>query len=294
MVTQGERVKSGAILALVLGVAACLTPAAAADLEQALKLYQLTEYEQSLAILQAIPQKDATVNELIGRNYYMMGEFKKATDSLERAEAAEPRNAAYALWLGRAYGRRAEMSNPISAMGQASKARQYLEKAAELDPRNLDALNDLLEYYMDAPGLLGGGSEKAKATVARIAAIDPAEGHYAEAMLLEKRKELASAEEHLRRAIELAPHQVGRFIDLARLLAKQGRYQESDQNFARAEQLAPNSPKLMYARADVYIQSGRNLELAKDLLKRYLSAPITPDDPPKSDARKLLRQIQGG
>jgi cytochrome c-type biogenesis protein CcmH/NrfG len=105
---------------------------------------------------------------------------------------------------------------------------------------------------------------------------------------------MASAEEHLRHAIELAPHKVGRFIDLARLLAKQGRYQESDQNFARADQLAPNSPKLMYAKADVYIKSGRNLEVAKDLLKRYLSATITPDDPPKSDARKLLRQIQGG
>ncbi|HUI80151.1 MAG TPA: hypothetical protein VLY24_19625, partial [Bryobacteraceae bacterium] len=95
-------------------------------------------------------------------------------------------------------------------------------------------------------------------------------------------------------AIELAPHQVGRFIDMARLLAKLGRYQESDQNFARAEQLAPDNPKLMYERADVYIKSGRNLETAKALLQRYLSATITPDDPPKSDARKLLQQIQGG
>jgi cytochrome c-type biogenesis protein CcmH/NrfG len=223
-----------------------------------------------------------------------MGEFKKATDSLERAESADPQNSQYALWLGRAYGRRAETSNPFSAVGHASKARQYFEKAVQLDPNSIEALNDLLEYYMEAPGFLGGGWEKAKATAARIAQVDPAEGHYAQAELAEKRKEMARAEEQLRHAIELAPHQVGRFIDLARLLAKQGRYQESDQSFARAEQLAPDSPKLMYARADVYIKSGRNLEVAKDLLTRYLSATITPDDPPKSDARKLLRQIQGG
>ena len=164
----------------------------------------------------------------------------------------------------------------------------------ELNPHNIEALNDLLEYYMDAPGMLGGSFEKAKATATKIAAVDPAEGHYALATLLEKHKEMAGAEEHLRRAIELAPHQVGRFIDLARLLAKQGRYQESDQSFARAEQLAPDSPKLMYERADVYIKSGRNLEIARDLLKRYLSATVTPDDPPKADARKLLRQIHGG
>jgi tetratricopeptide (TPR) repeat protein len=286
---MGDRVKSWVLLALAL-----VPCAGATDLEQALKLYHLTEYEQSLAALQAIPQKDAPVYELLGRNYYMMGDFKKATDSLERAESAEPRNSQYALWLGRAYGRRAETSNPFSAIGHASKARQYFEKAVEFDPRNIEALNDLLEYYLEAPGMLGGGFDKAKAIAARIAEVDPAEGHYAQATLLEKRKEMASAEEHLRHAIELAPHQVGRFIDLARLLAKQGRYQESDQSFARAEQLAPNSPKLMYAKADVYIKSGRNLEVAKDLLNRYLSATITPDDPPKSDARKLLRQIQGG
>jgi len=268
--------------------------ASAADLQQARKLYNLTEYEESLAVLQAIPEKDAPVYELLGRNYYMMGDFKKATDSLERAESAEPNNSQYALWLGRAYGRRAETSNPISALGHAAKARQYFEKAIQLDPRNLEALNDLLEYYLEAPGILGGGLEKAKAIAARIAQVDPAEGQFAQAELLENRKEMASAEQHLRRAIELAPHQVGRFIDLARLLAKQGRYQESDQSFARAEQLAPDSPKLMFAKADVYIRSGRNLDAAKDLLKRYLSVTITPDDPPKSDARKLLRQIQGG
>jgi tetratricopeptide (TPR) repeat protein len=282
-------VKFGVLL--IWAWAAC---AGATDLEQALKLYHLTEYEQSLAVLQAIPQKDGAVYELAGRDYYMMGDYKKATDSLDRAESADPRNSEYALWLGRAYGRRAETSNPFSALGHASKARQYFEKAVQLDPRNIEALNDMLEYYLEAPGMLGGGLDKAKATAARIAEVDPAEGHYAQAALAEKRKEMASAEEQLRHAIELAPHQVGRFIDLARLLAKQGRYQESDQSFARAEQMAPDSPKLMYARADVYIKTGRNLDVAKDLLKRYLSATVTPDDPPKSDARKLLRQIQGG
>jgi Flp pilus assembly protein TadD len=113
-------------------------------------------------------------------------------------------------------------------------------------------------------------------------------------MLDERRKEYGSAEEHLRRAIDLAPHQVGRVIELAKFLSKQGRYQEADQSFARAEQMAPNSPRLMYAKADSYIKAGRKLKEARELLEHYLSATVTPDDPPKADARKLLRQIQGG
>jgi uncharacterized protein HemY len=122
--------------------------------------------------------------------------------------------------------------------------------------------------------------------------VDPAEGQWAQAKLDEKRKEWKSAEEHLRRALELGP-QAGRHVALARLLAKQRRYEESDHELAVAEQMAPSSPRLLYDRAEVYIESHRNLELAKSLLERYLTADITPDDPPKADARKLLRKIEG-
>ena len=72
----------------------------------------------------------------------------------------------------------------------------------------------------------------------------------------------------MRRALEIAPHQIGRLIDLARLFTKQGRYQEADQSLAKADQIAPNSPKLMFAKADLYIKSKRNLGVGRELLKR--------------------------
>jgi tetratricopeptide (TPR) repeat protein len=146
---------------------------------------------------------------------------------------------------------------------------------------------------LEAPGIMGGGLDKAKSTIARISRVDPSEGHWAQSTLDEKRKEYSSAEAHLRRALELAPQQVGRFTDLARFLYKQGRYQEADQTFARAEQIAPDNVKLLYVRAESYVKSGRNLQIAKDLLQRYLKATISPEDPPKADAVKLLRKIEG-
>lgn len=181
----------------------------------------------------------------------------------------------------------------LTAPRFASRARQAFEKAVELDPRNLEAINDLFEYYLEAPGILGGGYDKAKNLAGRIAQIDAVEGLYAQAKLAEKRKEYGSAEAQLRRAAELAPQQVGRLIDLASFLAKQGRFQESEQSFQRAAKIAPNSPKLMYARASTYISTGRNLDVARDLLKRYLCAQLTPEDPPRSEAEKLLRHAGG-
>ncbi len=264
------------------------------DADQARKLYQLTDYDASLKILEAIQPKDGPVLELIGRNRYMQGEYKKATENLEKAVAAEPDNSDYELWLGRAYGRRAETASPFTAPSNANKARQHFEKAVELNPRNMDALSDLFEYYLEAPGFLGGGLDKAVGVAAQMAAIDPVEGHWAGARLAEKKKEFGTAEEHLQRAAEMAPHQASRLVDLAKFLARQGRYQESDQSFRKAEKIAPNNLQVLYARADTYIEQRRNLAAARKLLKRYLEAQLTPDDPSRADAEKLLKKASGG
>jgi tetratricopeptide (TPR) repeat protein len=261
----------------------------AADLSVARKLYDSTRYQQSLQALQG----DASVAalQLAGQNWYYLEDYKKAIESLESAIAREPANSDLHAWLGRAWGRRAETGNPLAAPRAASKARQYFEKAVELNPKNILALNDLFEYYLQAPGFLGGGKDKAARAAAQIAALDKAEGHYADARLAEDRKDYPAAEQSLRRAIEAAPGQVGRILDLAKFLARRGRTPESEAEFAKAEKIAPNSPKLWFDRASIYAEGRRNTEAARELLKRYLNAPLTPDDPPRREAERLLRSL---
>jgi tetratricopeptide (TPR) repeat protein len=208
---------------------------------------------------------------------------------MEKALAAEPGDAVHALWLGRAYGRRAESASLFTAPGYATKAHQYFERAVELDPRNLEALSDLFDYYLEAPGFLGGGTEKAQRTAAQIAELSPAEGYLAKAKLAEKRNEYSTAETHLRAAVGAAPQQIGKLIELARFLVRQGRVQEADQSLARAEKIAPGSPRLMLAKADIYIKTGRKQQ-AREILQRYLNAQLTSEDPPRSEALRLLRQ----
>ncbi len=293
MVLRRVRAFRVRILATFLAFAG-IAVSAGPEIDEARKLYNSTDFERSLRVLHAIPSKDGAVYELIGRNYYMMTDYKKATEALEKAAALEPSNGQYALWLGRAWGRRAETSSPFTAPAHAAKARQYFEKAVQLEPKNLEAQSDLFEYYLEAPGFLGGGMEKAQARAVEIGKLNPAEGQWAEAKIAEKRKEHGSVESHLRKAIDLAPHQVGRVIDLAKFLVAQGRFQEADQNFARAEKIAPNSPQLIFAKAEAYIKAKRNLEVAKELLKKYMTLTLSAEDVPRSEAAKLLRQVQGG
>jgi len=279
---------SGLVLTLIAGVSlyAQVNP-------KAEDLYQRTCYQESLRLLDQ-KSSDPDVQNLIGRDYFMMGDFKKAIDNFQQAFDAAP-TSDNAMWLGRTWGRRAETSNPFFAPSYASKARQWLEKATELDPKNSDALADLFDYYLEAPGFLGGGYDKAQAVARQISAVDPAEGYFSRAKLAEKKNEYDAAEAQLRRAVEVAPREVGHVIALAKFLAKQGRSEESDAVFAKAERLAPQSPKVWYARADTLIKQKRNLSEARQLLEKYLqSSSLTPDDPSKSTAQKLLRQVETG
>jgi tetratricopeptide (TPR) repeat protein len=274
--------------------AAVLLTAATSAVEQARVLYQKTRYEEAIRLLETSGGRSAEAHHLLGRCWYMLGDYKRATAAFERAVQAEPANSIYHDWLGKAWGRRAETSSFLTAPGYATKARKSFERAVELDPTNLEALSDLFEYYLEAPGILGGGLEKAEALAARFAKLDSAEYHWALARLAEKRKDLPAAEREYRRAAELEPSEPGRWIDLARFLARLGRHADSEEAFDRAQKAAPDSPRVWFSRAAAWIESGRNLAAARRLLERYLEAELTPDDPPRRDARKLLERATRG
>ncbi len=263
------------------------------DLKKAEELYQHTDYAASLRLVQTVKPPTPEAYFLIGRNYFGLGQFKQATENFQKATSLDPKNSDYALWLGRTWGRRAEAASPITAPVAAGRARTCFELAVKLDPRNQEAVNDLFDYYLNAPGMLGGGLDKAAAVAKHIAELDEAEGHFAQAQLADRRKQYDAAEQQLRRAMAAAPRQVGRVIDLARYLAKRGRVQESDAVFAQAEKIEPRSPKLMYSRARTYVETKRNLEQAKKLLEQYLQSNLTPEDPTREEAQKLLRKASG-
>jgi len=277
---------------VVAAMTASLASAAGMSLNKAEELYKRTNYESSLALLDT-KSSDPEVLFLAGRNYYMMGDFKKATDYVQKAIAAKPNSSEYHDWLGRVYGKRAETGNPLTAPGYASKARDAFEKSVQLDGKNSEALSDLFDYYLEAPGFLGGGYDKAYAVAQKIAAVDPPEGYFTQAKLAQKRKEFQTAEERLREAIAVAPHEVGHMIALAKFLASQGRARESDAVFLQAQNTDPDSPKVWFARADTLIKQRRDLYEAKSLLEKYVKAPVTVDDPPKQEALRLLKQVNG-
>src|SRR5260370_36266275 len=161
-------------LALVLAFSACLVTYGQ-DLKKAEELYQRTDYAASLRLVQTVKPPTAETYFLMGRNYFGLGQFKQATENFQKATSLDPKNSDYALWLGRTWGRRAEAASPITAPVAAGRAPTCFELAVKLDPRKQGAVNDLFGYYLNAPGMLGGGLGKSAGLRKHIAELELAE-----------------------------------------------------------------------------------------------------------------------
>jgi tetratricopeptide (TPR) repeat protein len=99
---------------------------------------------------------------------YDAGRFEDAAALLERALETAPGDSRLYHWLGKAYGRWAEIAPWYRAMTLARQTRLAFETAVRMDGTNIDALEDLMLFYRSAPAFLGGDEEKARAIAARL------------------------------------------------------------------------------------------------------------------------------
>jgi tetratricopeptide (TPR) repeat protein len=78
-------------------------------LNQAIDQYENGAYRKSIALLSP-DNPDVSAEKLLwlGKTYLKIREWDKAVQFMEKAVKLEPSNALYHLWLGRAYGSRAE------------------------------------------------------------------------------------------------------------------------------------------------------------------------------------------
>jgi tetratricopeptide (TPR) repeat protein len=173
---------------------------------------------------------------------YQRGDFDTAVSVAERAVADSPNDALLQLWLGRAYGRKAQAATVFSRIPLARKCRTAFERAVALDPSSVDARFDLLSYHMQAPGIAGGDKNVARQQAGEILKLDTVRGHWALAWIAEKDKDAARAESEFRKAFE-ADASGGRVADthwrLARFYERAGRKGDAKAELREALKLNP-------------------------------------------------------
>lgn len=268
----------------------------AADLgdDAAIKLYEHGEYGQAVGLLsqqvQTLPENGALLLWL-GKSYLKLHRWDDAIRELEKAVQCEPSNALYHLWLGRAYGRKAEHSSFLTAIGPARRVVKEFETAVRLDPENLDARFDLLEFCLNAPGIVGGGRDKAMEQAAAIARINPLSGYGARAQVYEKDEKWDLALKELTRATVVFPDSARAYKDLADLLFQREDFAGAVVNARKSLELqASQGARLVLAAAQVRLT--QDLPQAEQALMELAAGPLGDLAPPFEEVYYWLGQAQ--
>ena len=134
---------------------------------------------------------------------------------MERAVQLAPNQSEYHDWLGKAYGRRAEKSVFLSAMSWARKTHKEFEIAVQLNPSNFEAQRDLIRYEMNAPGIVGGGEDKALKHIEELEKIDSLQGQLARGEFFATKKRMGEADAVFAKILESNSDRIGIYLEAA-------------------------------------------------------------------------------
>lgn len=209
----------------LLSLLAATTLSASPAFDDAVGLYKQRKDAEARAafeaLLKAEPQ-NADVPYYLGRLDVRAKNTDAAIERFNSAIALDDRNATYYLELGGAYGNKAQSAGLFGKASFASKARVALEKAAALDPKSYEAQQALFQYYVQAPGFMGGGFDKALAQSEVLIKLDPARGRNAKAGLYVREKKYDEAFALFEEMLTANAADYGALYGIGRLAAESG------------------------------------------------------------------------
>jgi tetratricopeptide (TPR) repeat protein len=310
----------------------CLASGSASDRPGADEgaLIQAGHFKRARAILD--PQVKAHPQD--PRGCYLLAEVKMSFQDFagalplgQHAVDGDGKNSDYHLKLGQIFGEMAARASFFSAGSLAVKFRKEVEIAIELDPRNLDALDSMMQFKFQAPGLMGGSKDEARALAEKITLLNASEGYLAHAKLAELEKNPAQVEafflkavqanpknyaahialaefytqsshakydeatKQAQSALQLDPTRIAAYSILARVFALQQRWGDLEQTLADSEKQVPDDLRPFYAAAQGLLEIGREFPKAEGYAKRYLAQEPEGEGPDNADAHRLLGLI---
>jgi len=277
-------------------------------LAQANAALQAGEADKALTLLDGTPAAapgDATrgpdtaslaeAHNLACRVHFTLERWDAAIGECEQAVSLDGGSSNYHMWLGRALGEKADRASFINAYSLAKRVRAEFETAVELNERNGEALADLGEFYCDAPGVIGGGLDKAEGVAAKLEKVDPMRGHELRSQIAEQRKDYAAAEREIRQAIAASAHPAFQWMDLASFYRRRERWAEMEsavRSGASVEERDKRASAALYSGAGVLVKTNRQTALAARMLEDYLASNSKSEEAPAFAAWTQLARLR--
>ena len=222
---------------------------------------------------------DAAGYNLLCRAYFMMAEWDRGIPNCERARNLDPQNSQYHLWLGRIYGEKADRAGFLSAAGLAKKVRTSFERAVDLAPNDWQARVDLGEFYVEAPGIVGGGKDKAREQANALMPIKPGMAYWLLGRIAEKNKDTADAERQYRAGIAATHSGARAWLELAIFFRHVNRLDDMEKALREVDNAPLDHHEALMDGASLLMRTGRDAALGIHLLERYFAAGTVEEGP---------------
>lgn len=251
------------------------------DLARAKELFNEKQYDESKVIIQKIIDgngKQAEPHYWLSKIFYFKNDVDNAEDQAEEAVKLEGDSAEYHYWLGACYGKDAQNASIFRQPFLAKDVKNEFQKAIDINPNHVGAQSGLVQFYLFAPGIMGGDENKAIEHANIVLKLDEIRGRllFTQIYLYQKKNDQAEKEfstldkrigddrkyygfynmygyfllnqgkidmaiEKFRKQVELAPNDANAHDSLGEGLLKKGALKESLAEYSRALEIDPNS-----------------------------------------------------
>ena len=195
-----------------------------------------------------------------------------AVTECELAATLSPDSSDDALALARAYGDKAGHSGVLTGMRMVGKVRGSFERAVKLDPKSVEAISDLGEFYTDAPSIVGGGLDKARALLPLLQALSPARAHRLAGLIATMAKDYTLAETEFRAELAIA-HSAEAYVDLANLDRRRNQPEKAAENAKLAIAADKHHEGDTLDAAAILLELKRDTAAAEAALRDYIRTP---------------------
>jgi len=152
------------------------------------------EIEQAREIFLQYPDQPKSI-EYLGDISSFNKNWDEAIEYYETLVELDAENAMYNFKLGGAMGMKAYYGSKFQAALLLGDIKEYLKKAAELDPKHKEARRALVELYMQIPSVIGGSKTIAESYASDLDRLNEVDAFLADAYIykIQEYKDLAKS-----------------------------------------------------------------------------------------------------
>jgi tetratricopeptide (TPR) repeat protein len=296
IILQLQKLKQKMQNLVIIALTLLLMPALyAQDLKQALQLVEQKKYAEAKKIFTAIAEDHQDYAEAqfqLGKMAFIDKKYDEAADFFDEAIDSNEKIADYHYWLGAAYGSEAQQANMLRQGFLAPKIKKAFEKCVALNPKHIDGLSGLAQYYLQAPSIAGGDINKALACAKNMKAIDKEKGAILLGQIYTKQGKTAEAEKEYEDLLAAKPNDPATLVAVGTAYVTLKKYQKALDLYEGFLKQQPTQMLINYQVGKVASISGIALERGEACLKSYLNHKPQANEPSIGGAYFRLGMIQ--